>query len=200
MCEMCYGLIYDIIVSPLPLEHPLRSKISKIGISKCSSELAELFTKAISKFPHKSDFFAKPFYEEDPQDATGPRVPNTIYCSEVNDIFTWNRFYERYPEDSRFLDSAIDLSRDSGLIKRSFHTEVSIKEFLMYILRKILTLLPDIHYEHTNKRALPKSESRGEAPLWKINQLRDLQGLPKYVPKVPSITINVICDFDDLYS
>ena len=200
MCEMCYGLIYDIIVSPLPLEHKLRSKLSKSGLATCSSGLADLFTKAVSRFPHKSDFFIRPFYEDDPQDATGPRVPNTIYCAEVNDIFTWNRFYERYPEDSCFLDSAIDLSRDSGLIKRSFHTELSIKEFLMYILRKILTILPDIHHEHTNKPTLPKSESRGEVPLWKINQLRELQGLPRYVPKVPSITINVICDFDELYS
>ena len=200
MCEMCYGLVYDIIVNPLPLNHPLRTKISRIGMSKCSSELADMFTKTISTFPHKSDFFVKPFYEEDPQDATGPRTPNTIYCDEVNDIFTWNRFYERYPEESKFLDSAIDLCRDSGLIKRSFHTEMSIKEFLMYILRKILTLLPDVHYEHTVKPPLPKSSSMAEVPLWKINQLRDLQGLPRYVPKISSISIQVVCDYDELYS
>ena len=74
------------------------------------------------------------------------------------------------------------------------------KEFLMYILRRILTLLPDIHYEHSVKLPVPKIISKGDVPLWKINQIRDLQGLPRYIPKVPTITIQVVCEYDELYS
>ena len=187
MCNMCYGLIYDIITNPLPILHPLRDKLNTSALKGCASELTELFTRAITLFSHKSDFFTKPFYEEAPQDAMGPlriRIPNTIYSDDVNDIFTWDRFYERYPNESKCLDIAIDLSRDYSIIKGSLYNELSIKEFLMYILRKILTLVPTIHYEHTNKTVPPESKSRGEVPLWKIHQIRDQHGLPRFIPKV----------------
>ena len=184
MCQQCKNLIYDIIISPLSLSHPLHSYIKFKSLRRCALEVSDCFYRAVKEFPIYSEIFRV--------DINDTKEYTEFDCDEI----IWNRFHETY-QSSHELEYAIDLCIDYSVGKNTTGCQVPnvlsdiitkeqlIKQFLMDRLRKILVLVPSSHRDHTLKLGTDDNVSIGPVCKWKIIAIRKLAGLPitNYLPK-----------------
>ena len=105
MCQQCKNLIYDILISPLAINHPLHSNIKFKSLRRCALEVSDCFYRAVKEFPIHSDIFII-------------EVSNTKKYTEFDfDEIIWNSFHETY-ESSYELEYAIDLCIDYSVCKK----------------------------------------------------------------------------------
>jgi len=165
-------MIYDILINPLSLSHPLHSYIKFKSLKRCALEVSDCFYRAVKEFPIYSEIFRV--------DINDTKEYTELDCDEI----IWNRFHETYPS-SHELQYAIDLCIDYSVGTKCITKEQLIKQFLMDRLRKILDLVPSSHRDHSLKLEIDENVSIGPVCKWKIIAIRKLAGLPitNYLPK-----------------
>jgi len=181
MCKICNCLIYDMLISPLSVDHLLRHSIYMPSLLRCAHDITDHLYRAMKDFPLTTDFFIRTLGKFDPSKSTFD-IPDEY----DNDEFIWLRFYERYPEEAKELDLAVQCCLDAGVARDSYGQEDIVKHFLMHKFRSILSSLPAIHNDHIKKAPPLHSPSLGSVPTWRINQIRQKAGLP-LVYKTPEL-------------
>jgi len=175
MCDICYGYIYDTIIDPLPVTHILHKHIHIHRVKQCAEEIAMCFQKAIHTFKHYEMFFNLIEYHI-LLHYTDEDRPEILTC--LKDATCWKHFSELYPEGAKEIKYAIDICMDHSITKNTLVKENTIQTFLSYILYIILSSIPKIHKEHTEKNNLQTHPSLGPVPLKQITEIREKLGLP----------------------
>lgn len=184
---MCKNMIYDILINPLPLNHLLHGKINFEALKRCGISVTNSIYRAIKDFPISPSFFIEEVEQVEPSFSLRIRIPTekTPDTDFEKDEKVWNKFFKLYPHTFEEFQNIIDQCVDTGVAKKTIHKEQLIKQFLMDILRKVLSMIPSVHSEHTNIIRYVNPPSIGSVCNWKIVAVRRLAGLPvdKYVPK-----------------
>lgn len=197
MCDMCYGYIYDTLVSPLSADHLLIKHIHRPSLLRCSTKLANCFHKALEGFDNHPEFFVN----MDPDDYMKFKSQNDPRMREfMEDNWTWDKFYKNYPMASENLTQCKEICMDSSITRHTFAHEHVIKNFLMDRLRIFLSQIPIIHKNHTEKSSYQNVQSPGPVPIKKIIEIRSKLGLPvSYLEKEPSFSITIRGDLELYY-
>jgi hypothetical protein len=183
---MCKNMIYDILINPLPLNHILHGYINFDALKRCGVSVVYSIYRGIKDFPICPNFFIEEHLESSHiLHIRAPLEPRPLTEFEKDEMI-WNKFFSKYPENIEEFQDVIDKCIDAGVAKKAtISKEQLIKYFLMDILRKVLTIIPTIHNDHTNKNVHTESKSLGPVCNWKIITIRRLADLPvdKYLPK-----------------
>lgn len=201
MCGKCYSYIYDLIVTPLSMNHLLRGYINEKALKRCSHDIAKCVSRALSKYItdveviHCMKLF-KDAYEKNIKFLDMIQKIEFPDNSKEHtfDEFMWNKFKETNGEGFKELNHAIQLCMDNMVVKKIQSKEQIIQRFFMHKLRILLNVLPDIHKEHTEKTGGYNGKSLGSVPLYRINQIRRNAGL-----KVDDHICIAILEYDELY-
>jgi len=189
-------------MTPLPINHLLRGYINEKALQRCSHEVTECVSRAVSKYirdahlTHCMKIF-KEAYETNIkiQDMIQKiEVPND--CKEhAYDEFIWNKFRGMSEEDFKELNHAIQICMDNMVVRKIYCKEQLLEHFFMHKLRHLLEVLPDIHKEHTEKKGYVNVKSLGSVPQDRIDYIRRMAGLP-----VKEEVYISIFGFDELYN
>ena len=186
MCQMCKNMIYDILINPLPLNHILHGSINFDALKRCAVSVAYSIYRGIKDFPICPNFFIEePLESSHILHIRAPLEPSPLTDFEKDEMI-WNKFFSKYPENIEDFQDAIDKCIDAGVAKKTtILKQQLVKYFLMDILRKVLTIIPTVHNDHTNKNINVESKSLGPVCNWDIITIRRTAGLPvdKYLPK-----------------
>jgi hypothetical protein len=189
-------------MTPLPINHLLRGYINEKALQRCSHEVTECISRALSKYTRDAHLIHcikifKEAYETNIkiQDMIQKiEVPND--CKEhAYDEFIWNKFRGMSEENFKELNHAIQICMDNMVVRKIYHKEQLLEHFFMHKLRILLIVLPDIHKEHTEKKEYVNVKSLGSVPQYRINQIRKNAGL--LVNDYVSISI---LEYDELYN
>ena len=175
--------MYDVLINPLPLDHLLRGYIDFDALKCCGVNVVYSMYRGIKDFPICPNFFI-----EDISPSLTMRIRTPLEPSPLTDFDkdekVWNKFFKMYPEKIEEFQDAIDQCIDAGVAKTIIKEQL-VKYFLMDILRKVLSIIPTIHRDHTCKNVHIETTSLGSICNWKLVTIRRLAGLPvdKYLPK-----------------
>ena len=172
MCNACINLIYDILISPLPLDHELRDHIQFKSLERCAVEVAHCFYRAVRDFPVYPEFFRKEIQRPLLGVKLRIRIPDESLDKYEYEEIIWNRFYEECPVWAHELQHAIDTCIDYSIGRLCTDKNMLVKHFLMGILHKILLHVPAAHKEHTIKAPLIEYKSLGPVELCKLIEIR----------------------------
>lgn len=185
MCEKCYSYIYDFIITPLSINHLLRGHIDEKALKRCSHEVSDCISRALSKYTidthliHCMKIFRDAYKTNIKVLDMIQRIEIPENCKEHKyDEFMWNKFKETNQEDFKELNHAIQICMDSMVVKKIQCKEQLLEHFFMHKLRILLLVLPDIHKEHIEKKGFQNVKSPGSVPQYIINQIRRNAGLP----------------------
>jgi hypothetical protein len=207
---MCEGYIHDLLLSPLSIKSHLRQHIHLPSLKKHSYEIVSALMKIVTLFPDDKDIFDINDYE----------YPNLQMAIKNNDqqllehiisVILWIRFELLYPSIYSELQYIVTICLDASIARKTKHPEELIKEFLIYKVHSLLSVISDIHTAHIKKEHLETPGSSGPVPQEKLNELRRAAGLYvepiQTIPSIPSIiTINTYLSstsdylYDELYS
>ena len=199
MCEKCYSYIYDLIISPLPTKHIMHGHINDKALKRCSHDIAECVSRALKNYVDDQGMIQcfnllRENYESSIT-VLDMLESNTIPAESKEhhyDEWLWIQFKEILSSEFSDINHAIQLCMDNMIVKKIHCKEQFIEHFFMHKLRHLLTFLPGIHKEHTEKRGFPNGKSLGSVPQDKLDQIRIRAGL--HVSESISIYI------DDLYN
>jgi hypothetical protein len=185
---MCYGFIYDILTSHLSANNLLHEYIHMPSLVRCAEDLTKCFHKAVSAFDHSIEFFKHP--SEVNEDILYENNP--IVRGLLQDQLIWDKFNALYPKSSEELEFAIQIAIDNRILRKTTLLEENVKRFCMNKLRILLSCVPSLHRDHTNKVPFEQSKSLGPVPYIKIANLRDALGLPisNWERQIVSVRIN----------
>jgi len=175
MCDKCYGYIYDTIVNPLPVTHLLHGHLHKPSLLKCAEELAYCFQRALNTFDNNEYFFIN-YDEESHKIIVNEKNPSVVEFLE--DELIWTNFLAFYPDGANEIIYASQVCVDNSITRKVYLSEQYIKHFLMDRLRILLSCIPGIHKQHTDKILYENIKSTGPASLTKISMIRSKLGLP----------------------
>lgn len=175
MCDKCYGYIYDTIINPLPVDHLLHGHLHKPSLLKCAEEVAYCFQRALDIFDNHPDFF---LYTDFDTDFNIKNEKNPKVVEFLEDELVWNNFKKLYPEGAREIVYASQVCIDHSITRKVSISGQYIKHFLIDRLRILLSCIPAIHKQHTDKISYENIKSPGPASLTKISSLRSNLGLP----------------------
>lgn len=167
MCDMCNGYIYDVLTTPLPIDHLLRNNINNASVKKCASELTECFQRALHNFTASDVFLFVTVNEKD------HRLKRFI----EEDII-WSRFKKVYTARFHEIQHAIEICMDNGITRKTTAHEQVVTHFLMNRLRILLTNLTKIHIEHTMKPKYVNPGSKCNISYQQLAQIRMKANLP----------------------
>lgn len=197
MCDKCYGYIYDTLLTPLANSHILKDFIDPKSLKNCADKITECFAKSICNFVNNSEliYYYKMLREayEAKERANGTSVHKGISEHEY-DRYIWDKFKDTNKSDFRELLYAVQICMDGLVVKKLKHKEVFIEQFFMHKLRHFITVLPDIHREHTEKKKYDNVKSLGPVPQDRLNMIRVKAGLP-----VVKTMYALMCDGDLYY-
>jgi len=172
MCDMCNGYIYDVLTTPLPIDHLLRNNINNDSVKKCASELTECFQRALHNFTASEVFLYVTVHEKD----------HRLKRFMEEDII-WSRFKKVYSTRYSEIKHAIEICMDNAITRKTMAYEQVVTHFLMNRLRILLTNLTKIHIEHTMKPKYVNPGSKCNISYQHLAQIRMKAGLP-----VPDMT------------
>lgn len=175
MCDMCYGYIYDTLVNPLPVDHLLHGHLHKPSLLKCAEEIADCFQRALNIFDNHPLFFVN-YDEESNSQIQSEKNPKVVEYLE--DEWAWRNFLTFYPGGANEIIYASQICLDNSITRNVYLSEQYIHHFLIDRLRILLSCIPAIHKQHTDKIPYENIKSPGPAPLSKITKLRSNLGLP----------------------
>jgi hypothetical protein len=167
MCDMCNGYIYDVLTTPLPIDHLLRNNINIASVKKCASELTECFQRALEKFTASDVFLHVTVHEKD----------HHLKRFKEEEII-WSRFNRVYHTRFHEIQHAIEICMDNGVGRKTTAYEQVVTHFLMNRLRILLTNLTKIHIEHTMKPKYVNPGSKCNISYQQLAQIRMKAGLP----------------------
>ena len=173
MCKMCYAYIYDTITNPLPVNHRLQGFIRLPSLKRCSEELATCFHRAIGKFDNNPLFFVM----LDDADDRIEFEPDPTIRELMEDEWVWKRFYRYYPDGASELTYAIQVAIDNSIAKSTNRAEQIVINFFIDRLRILLSVIPLMHKNHTDKVSPERGGSLGSVPEEKIREIRTKAGL-----------------------
>jgi len=176
MCEMCYGYIYDCLLSPLSRKHILSGYIHTPSLMRCVDELTKCFERVVNEFDNDEFFFIN--LEDDDLDIALDNTHDINVKEYLIDEFIWNKFNQLYSKASTDLEYAIQICLENSITRNVFLREQFITQFCMFKLRLLLVIIPELHKDHTEKRNPEKVNSSGPVPLEKITKIRSNLGLP----------------------
>ena len=187
MCNSCYGYIYDILITPLPLNHILNGYINITNLTKCSHEVVNCIAKSLNELLNNIYMieYLKRFRENYEKTKLGE-----YECDKL----LWDKFEYVYNTEYKELTFAIQICMDNMVVKKIIHKVQCLEQFFMYKLRILITNLPDIHKEHTEKKEYINRKSLGSVPYYRIDEIRIKAGLPI------SGMISISIVDDDLYN
>ena len=161
MCNMCYGYIYDTIVNPYHITHPLHNVVSLAHEE--IHRITETFLEVISEF---RDLY---FFEE-----IGELNP------EQSDEWTWVKFEMENPDGHSRIQGEVKNTFES-MKKKKYITEHLVMRFFMNKFKILMYNLPQIHLDHSLKLFV-KEYSPGPIPHEKLVEIRKKAGLsiPEY--------------------
>lgn len=188
MCDKCYGYIYDILLTPLAINHLLNYYINKKALRECSHKVTGCFMKSLYKYINDASMIKcfKLFRET--------YEVNRNTSEHEYDTYIWKKFKETLSDEFNELLYAIQLCIDAMVIRKVKYKEQLLEHFFMHKLRHLLLVLPDIHKEHTEKKKYENLKSLGPIPQHRMDLIRMKAGLPM---------ITLVCDTiygDDLYN
>jgi len=172
------NLIYDILISPLPLEHELRDTIHLKSLERCAVEVAHCFYRAVRDFPVYPEFFRKEIQRPVLGVNLRIRIPDELLDKYEYDELLWNRFHEECPVWAQELEYAFETCLDYNVARHTIDKKQLIKQFLMDKLHKILLHVPTIHKEHTMKCGPSEGKSLGPVDICKLIEVRQKACLP----------------------
>lgn len=187
MCEKCYSYIYDFILAPLSMNHLLRGYINEKALKRCSHEVTDCISRVLSKYIRDAQsVYSMKMFKEIYE--TNMKIIDMIqkiempdnYKEQRYDEFMWNKFKELSADDFREVNNAIQICMDHMVVKKIQCKEQLLEYFFMHKLRILLSVLPDIHTEHTEKKRVENGKSLGSVPQNKIDYIRRIAGLPVY--------------------
>lgn len=207
---MCQGYIYDLLINPLSVNSHLLKYIHLPSLKRNANTIVHALTKAIVLFPDDEFIF-------DINDNEYPELQKAIIDKDkpvleyIISIILWTRFQEEYPLITKELEHIVNICIDGSVVRKTQDPEKVIKEFIMYKLHNILSVISDMHSAHIKKQCLETPGSSGPVPKWKIDELRRAAGLYvepiQTIPSIPTIiTIDTYLSstseylYDELYS
>ena len=204
---MCQGYIHDLLINPLSVNSHLVNHIHLPSLKKNAETIVHAFTKVVALFP--DDEFIFDIDDSDyPELQKAIRDHNKPVLEYIISIILWTRFQQEYPLITKELDHIVITCIDGSVVRKTQDPEKVIKEFIMYKLHSILSVISDIHTAHMKKQCLETPGSTESVPKWKIDELRRAAGL--YVEEIPTIptiiTISAYVSstsqfiYDELYS
>jgi len=189
MCKMCYGYIYDTIVNPLPVGHRLLSYIRRPSLKRCAEELAACFLKALDNFDNNPLFFVM----LDDSDDCIEFEADPVIRELMEDEWVWKRFYRYYPYGASELTHAVQVAIDNSIAKSVSKAEQVVTNFFMDRWRILISVIPLMHKNHTDKLSAERGGSLGPVPDEKIREIRKKAGLTNsVVERGDYISIDVI--------
>jgi hypothetical protein len=177
-CNACMNLIYDILISPLPLDHELYDHIHFKSLERCAVEVAYCFYRAVRDFPIYPEFFRNEIQPPVLAVSLRIRIPDQSLNKYEYEEIIWNRFHEECPVWAYELQHAIDICIDYSIGRLCIDKNMLVKHFLMGILHKILLHVPTLHKEHSTKAKPIEYKSLGAVDIWKIIEVRQKAFLP----------------------
>jgi len=192
MCNMCYVHMYDILLDPLPINNILNEFINYKSLKRCMSELVQCFTKVLEGFDEGPDFFMRPQMPST-EDVLQLRIYIPDEPSEVtefkNDEYIWNKFTTTFPNKVQELTYAINICLNESVMRKVENKEIFIKQFLMKKLRRLLSIIPISHVQHSGNYIIEKEKDLGRVPTWKLEQL-------KHIPRCTTSIYSGPTEFD----
>jgi len=161
MCNMCYGYIYDTIINPYHIAHPLRNVVSLTHEE--ADRISQTFLEVISDF---RDLY---FFED-----IGELNP------DQSEEWTWVKFEMENPDGHSRIQEEIEKIFES-MKKKKYITEHLVMRFFMNKLKILMLNLPQIHLDHTLKLFI-KDYSPGPIPYSQLVEIKKKAGLaiPEY--------------------
>lgn len=189
-------------MTPLSTNHLLRGYINEKALKRCSHQVTDCISRSLSKYIrdveliHCMKMFKESYEKNIKLMDMIQKIDLSDDCKEHRyDEFMWNKFKETSEEDFKELNHAMQICMDNMIVKKIQCKEQLVEHFFMHKLRILLTVLPDIHREHTEKKVYENGKSLGSVPLYRINQIRRNAGLP-----VDDHVCISILDYDELYN
>ena len=155
MCHMCYSYIHDTILSPLPINHPLKTHIHLPSLNSCIHKLVPQVTRIISMIPSSLTSLAQ----------------TILITEEFIDCIV-----EVCPDILSEFHFTTIICLDANLTRKTKHPIDTIQQFVDLKLHVILKQILEIHHEHTYKPPPCKVRSLGSVPEWKLSELRSKSG------------------------
>lgn len=177
MCDACYGLVHDMLVTPLALENPMRPYVHQKSLLAAGPAVAECFAHIVHHFKYEKIFFITPdmlLYDMDIFSKM------TIEAEFIHKKMT--TLYRRYTTD---FNAAVDICLDHNVFRKTVARDQLAKQFLMIRLTLMLKTIPEIHHNHMTKPPYINASSPGPVPAWKIAQVKaKARGLPPPPPPI----------------
>jgi hypothetical protein len=145
------------------------------SLLKCAEELTICFQRAIENFDNIPIFFMDFETEEDHLYGEPPILNDTD-----KDEIIWRNFNFYYPKGVSELKYGIDVALENNIIRKSPFPQSIAYSFFKFRLRHLLTILPMMHKNHTEKTNPEKSRSLGSVPLSTITSIREKAGLSQH--------------------
>ena len=196
MCDMCYGYIYDTLVNPLPVDHLLNGYLHKPSLLKCAGELADCFQRALNIFDNHPHFFIN-YSMENHMNIINEKNPKVVEFLE--DEWAWSNFLVFYPEGAKEITYASQICLEHSITRKVSLKEQFIQHFLMDRLRILLSCIPAMHKQHTEKIPYDNVKSPGPASFVKIANLRASLGLPPSIWEKEQATKLMEKEYFNLY-
>jgi hypothetical protein len=207
MCNMCAGYIYDLLIHPLSAKSHLLQYIHMPSLKRNADTIVYALVKAVALFPNDEFIF-------DINDNEYPDLQKAIenkdkaLLENIISIILWTRFQEEYPLIVKELEHMVSICIDGSVARKTRDPEKIIREFLMYKLHSVLSVISEVHASHMQKNIVDNGKSPGPVPKWKIDELRRAAGLyVEPIPTIPTIiTIGAYVSstsqfiYDELYS
>jgi len=193
MCKQCYCFIYDMIISPLPLNHYLRPHIKMPIIVKNAHHIAESLQKLIgllwdnTEVEYHFNHFYKMF-EYTLKDIKESKEPTL-------DHFVWNKLNATFKKGISEIEYAICISTEEMNFKDDI-SKVNVRQFFMNKLRILINHLKDIHREHTEKKKYVNPIATRSLTPYELMVIRQKAGLP-FTPC--EVVPDIMEDLYDIY-
>jgi hypothetical protein len=173
MCNSCIGLVYDILTTPLGVQHPVRKHIHEKSLLHCARELAPLLYKIIEGLPTGIYFISNMTPVPEASKPSDPFEEERTYCLKVARKYT-----ETFPEvEGEMRLAIITLVEHAAIRKTKSHLNIA-EQFFLLKFKDILLHVPDAHMSHLNKDMPENTASTGKVPDWKIDAVRIRYNLP----------------------
>ena len=196
MCKLCTCFIYDMIISPLPLNHYLRPHIKMPVIVKNAHHITESLHKVINEFWNsvEDELHFKHYYKmfEHTLKDIGESRESTL------DHFVWNRFNATFKKGISEIEYAIYICTQEMSFKEETH-KIHVRQFFMSKLRILIKDLKEIHREHTEKKKYVNPVSTRSLSPYELMLIRQKAGLP-YTPcerELPAVSLDYYYDIYD---
>jgi len=195
MCNLCSCYIYDIVVSPLPLNHYLRKHIQMDIIVHNAPHIVDCLQRVI-----------KILWEKDKEDTCKLHFNSFKervysygeYNQSVLDNYMWAKLNSSFKEIITEIESCILICLTPNVYHEKNNT-LYMNQFFMNKLRILIHYLKEIHLEHMAKKKIVIPPSVRSVTAYELMQIRQKAGL-SYTPCKIEEPPGIITNPYDLYN